>query len=392
MSGRSRLSEGWRLSEGRRLSLSKPLIALVTGAAGQDGIYLSRLLADAGVEVLAGVRAEVSRLVAGAPRTSTTGPPTDAPRTSTTGPPTDAPRTSTTGPSAVEVRAERASKPRGRLAYLDHPRITVIDLDITDTAAFAALLRARQVGEVYNLAAQSSVARSWDDPRTTAAVNADAVEGMLAAIRHIRPATRFFQASSVQAGTSSPYAAAKLAAEGAVADARARGLFAVAGRLGNHESPLRPPHFVSRRIARAAAAGDVLDIGDLSPERDWGHARDHVAAMPLLLRLGSPIDADICTGVRRPLRDLAHAAYRAAGLPPEEYVVEVGAGPRPEDPASLGGSPDVLARATGWRAQTSIDGLMAEMVAVERRRLESGVEDDASYGGFGSAGGFEARR
>jgi len=295
------------------------VIALVTGAAGQDGIYLSRLLADSGVEVLAGVRGHC-------------------------------------------VRVE---------TYLRHPRITVIDLDITDTAAFAAVLRARQVDEVYNLAALSSVARSWDDPRTTAAVNADAVEGMLAAIRHIRPAARFFQASSVQAGTSSPYAASKLAAEGAVADARARGVHAVAGRLANHESPLRPPHFVSRRIARAAAAGDVLDIGDLSSERDWGHARDHVAAMPLLLRLSEPLDADICTGVRRPLRDLVYAAYRAAGLDPAAHVIESEAVVRPADPVSVGGSPDALYAATGWAARTSIDELMAEMVDAERHGLEA---------------------
>lgn len=301
-------------------------LALVTGAAGQDGIHLARQLAGAGIEVLAG---------------------------------------------------RRGSGPRD--VYLAHPRITLVELDITDTAAFAAVLRARQVDEIYNLAALSSVARSWDDPRTTAAVNADAVEGMLAAIRHIRPTARFFQASSVQAGTSSPYAASKLAAEGAVADARARGVFAVAGRLANHESPLRPAHFVSRRIARAAAAGDVLGLGDLSAERDWGHARDHVAAMPLLLRLPAPLDADICTGVRRPLRELAHAAYRAAGLVPEEYVVEAGASPRPEDLTSVGGSPEALSRATGWRARTPIEELMAEMVRVERQRLDSGVEDSADY-------------
>ena len=177
------------------------MLALVTGAGGQDGIYLARQLAEAGSEVLAGRR--------------------------------------TTGPRDV---------------YLAHPRITLVELDITDTAAFAALLRARQVDEVYNLAALSSVTHSWDDPRTTAAVNAHAVEGMLAAIRHIRPRVRFFQASSLQAGTSSPYAASKLAAEGAVADARARGVFALAGRLGNHDSPLRPAQYVSRTIARAASS------------------------------------------------------------------------------------------------------------------------------------------
>jgi GDPmannose 4,6-dehydratase len=310
------------------------VIALVTGASGQDGLYLSRLLADSGAEVLAGRRA-----------------------------------------------------PGPRDAYLAHPRISLVELDVTDTAAFAALLRARRVDEVYHLAALSSVARSWDDPRATTAVNADAVEGMLAAVRHVRPETRFFQASSVQAGTTSPYAASKLAAEGSVADARARGVFAVAGRLANHESPLRPAAFVSRRIARAAARGDVLDIGSLSSERDWGHARDHVAAMPLLLRLPEPVDADICTGVRQPLRVLVHAAYRAAGLSPEEYVVESDAVARPADPASVGGSPEMLRQATGWRPRTSIEELMAEMVAVERLRLSSGAEDDPAYlGGIESTG------
>lgn len=311
------------------------MIALVTGAAGQDGVYLCRQLAHAGVEVLAGVL------------------PEDGGR----------------GVSDSE-RIE---------TYLNHPRISVVPLDVTDTAAFAALLRARQVDEIYNLAALSSVAQSWEDPQTTAAVNADAVAGMLAAVRHVRPAARFFQASSVQAGTSSPYAASKLAAEGAVLDARARGLFAVCGRLSNHESPLRPAHFVSRRIARAAALGEALDLGSLAPERDWGHARDHVAAMPLLLRLASPLDADICTGVTRPLRELVHAAYRAAGLSPEEYVVETDVVARPEDPASIGGSPAALMDATGWRARTTVEELMAEMVAVERLRIASGLEDSADY-------------
>jgi len=301
-------------------------LALVTGAAGQDGLYLCRQLADSGVSVLAG------RLGA-SPRDS----------------------------------------------YLRHPRIALVDLDITDTAAFAALLRGRQVDEVYNLAALSSVAQSWDDPQTTAAVNADAVAGMLAAIRHVRPTARFFQASSVQAGTTSPYASSKLAAEGAVLDARAAGVFAVNGRLANHESPLRPEHFVSRRIARAAARGEGLDLGSLASERDWGHARDHVAAMPLLLRLSDPLDVDICTGVRRPLRDLVHAAYRGAGLAPEEYVVETDVVARPSDPVSVGGSPEALTAATGWRPRTSLDALMAEMVAVERRRLTTGLEDAPDY-------------
>lgn len=300
--------------------------ALVTGATGQDGIYLSRHLADRGTRVLAAARERTARTV-----------------------------------------------------YLHHPNITVLDLDVTDTAGFAAVLRRQPVEEIYNLAAISSVTHSWDDPRATAAVNADAVEGMLAAIRHIRPAARFFQASSVQAGTSSPYASTKLTAEALVAESRDRGLHAVAGRLANHESPLRQPHFVSRRIARAAAAGDVLDIGDLSGERDWGHARDHVAAMPLLLRLPEPMDATIATGTTHRLRDLAQAAYVAAGLDPHDHIHETPAIARPSDLTSVGGDPSALREATGWVATISIAAMMAQMVAVERLRLRSGVEEDPRY-------------
>jgi GDPmannose 4,6-dehydratase len=339
-------------------------LALVTGATGQDGIYLCRQLAGAGVSVLAGV----SGLDTASPSGSAY---------STSGASAAGGRVASAGASAAGGRVASASE---RIeTYLRHPLITPVDLDVTDTAGFAALLRSFRIDEVYSLAALSSVALSWEDPQTTAAVNAEAVEGMLAAIRHVRPSVRFFQASSVQAGTSSPYAASKLAAEGAVLDARARGVYAVCGRLANHESPLRPAHFVSRRIARAAAAGETLDLGSLSPERDWGHARDHVAAMPLLLRLEAPLDADICTGVRRPLRDLVHAAYRAAGLPVAEYVVESSEVARPADPTSVGGSPEVLMQATGWQPRTSIDELMAEMVAVERQRLASGVEDAPEY-------------
>jgi GDPmannose 4,6-dehydratase len=299
--------------------------ALVTGAAGQDGIYLSRHLAAAGVSVLAGVRDP------------------DDPRA---------------------------------LAYLRAPGIEVVPLDVTDTAAVAALLRRRHIDEVYNLAALSSVALSWQAPQRTAAVNADAVEGMLAAIRHIRPATRFFQASSVQAGTSSPYAAAKLTAEALVAEARSRGVFAVAGRLANHESPLRPPTFVVRRIARAAARGEQLALGDLDVWRDWGHAADHVRAMPLLLRAAEPVDADICTGTMVTLGDVVEAAYAAAGRPVD--VVLDPAQARPSDPQRAGGDASAI-RALGWAPSYTLEGLLAEMVAVERHRAASGIEHDAHY-------------
>jgi GDPmannose 4,6-dehydratase len=299
--------------------------ALVTGAAGQDGVYLSRHLAATGASVLAGVR------------------DLDDPRV---------------------------------LAYLRAPGIEVVPLDVTDTAAVAALLRRRHIDEVYNLAALSSVARSWQAPRQTAAVNADAVEGMLAAIRHIRPATRFFQASSVQAGTSSPYAASKLTAEALVAEARTRGVFAVAGRLANHESPLRPPTFVVRRIARAAALGQQLALGDLSVRRDWGHAADHVRAMPLLLRAAEPADADICTGTMVTLDGVVAAAFAAAGRAVD--VVLDPAQARPSDPQSVGGDAAAI-RALGWAPSYTLAGMLAEMVAVERQRAESGVEHDARY-------------
>jgi GDPmannose 4,6-dehydratase len=299
--------------------------ALVTGAAGQDGIYLSRHLASAGVSVLAGVRDP------------------DDPRA---------------------------------LAYLQAPGIEVVPLDVTDTAAVAALLRRRHLDEVYNLAALSSVARSWQAPRQTAAVNADAVEGMLAAIRHIRPATRFFQASSVQAGTSSPYATSKLTAEALVAEARARGVFAVAGRLANHESPLRPATFVVRRIARAAALGQQLALGDLDVWRDWGHAADHVRAMPLLLRATDPADADICTGAMVTLGDVVEAASAAAGQAVDLVLDRAQA--RPSDPQSVGGDASAI-RALGWAPSYSLVELLAEMVAVERARAQSGVEHDARY-------------
>lgn len=299
--------------------------ALVTGAAGQDGVYLSRHLAAAGVSVLAGVR------------------------------------------DPADPRAA---------AYLRAAGIEVVPLDVTDTAAVAALLRRRHIDEVYNLAALSSVALSWKAPQRTAAVNADAVEGMLAAIRHIRPATRFFQASSVQAGTSSPYATSKLTAEALVAEARSRGVFAVAGRHANHESPLRPATFLVRRIARAAALGQRLTLGDLSVQRDWGHAADHVRAMPLLLRAAEPVDTDICTGTMVSLGDVVEAAYAAAGRPVD--VVLDPAQARPSDPQSVGGDASAI-RVLGWAPSYTLAGLLAEMVAAERRRAERGVEHDAGY-------------
>lgn len=315
--------------------------ALVTGVAGQDGIYLARSLRADGVRVV-----------------------------------------------GVASAATGAGDPRR--CYL--PGVEVHAMDLRDPAGLAALVADVRPDEVYNLAAVSSVGRSWSEPELTFAVNQHAVEVLVAALERLRSRTRrdvrLFQASSAEVdgdATASPYARSKAAAEDVVRTARDRGLAASIGRLHIHESPLRSQAFVSRKITRGAAAialghSDRLVLGNLDVVRDWGFAGEYVEAVRLMLAADEPADLPIGTGRPHRLLDLVERAFAAAGLgPASSYVVQDPDLVRPADTAVLVADPEPAAAAIGWRATTTMEQLVDAMVAVDLQRLRTGVAESEDY-------------
>lgn len=316
--------------------------ALITGVTGQDGIYLARLLRGRGVRVVGAAPGEAS---------------------------------------PADVCA----------AYLDD--VELVALDICDAVQVRELVDRVRPDEVYNLAAVSSVARSWDEPELTVAVNETAVGTLLDALVALRDRTghqpRFFQASSAEVTGSaahSPYARAKAGAEELVRAARETdGLHACSARLYNHESPLRSTAFVTGKITRgvaeiAAGRSDSLRLGNLDVSRDWGFAGDYVDAMTRMLAAEEPRDLAIGTGTAHRLADLLTLAFAAVGIDdPAPYVVTDPELVRPADSAVLVADPEPAAAALGWRATTGFDELVRHMVMVDQERIRTGVEHDARY-------------
>ena len=313
--------------------------ALVTGAAGQDGVYLARSLRSAGYHVVGTV----------------SGPGEDP-----------------------------------RHAYLEGVELRVLDL--CDAEGIRGLVAEVEPDEVYNRAAVSSVGRSWDEPELTRAVNQTAVEVLVEAVLALRDRTgrdvRLFQASSAEVSgdaTASPYARAKAAAEDVVRTAREQaGLRACFGRLHIHESPLRATTFVSRKITRGVAqiavgASDRLVLGNLDVVRDWGFAGDYVEAVRLMVAADEPVDLPVGTGRAHSLLELVDCAFAAAGLDADGRVVQDPALVRPADTAVLVADPEPAARALGWRATTTLEEVVGHMVAVDLARLRSGVEESPDY-------------
>jgi GDPmannose 4,6-dehydratase len=323
--------------------------ALVTGVAGQDGTYLARALRRRGYRVVGTV----------------------AP-----------------GSAGRAVAA-------GYLSDVD-----VIEVDVRDSSTMRELIERVGPDEVYNLASLSSVGSSWSEAEEVAEVNGAAVRGLLDSILRYRDesgrAPRFFQASSAEVlggarmpideaapiDPVSPYGTAKSVAHRATIDVRGSdGLFAVNGILFNHESPLRPPTFVTRRITLAAARlaeGDdsILTLGNLDARRDWGAAVDYVEAMWLMLQAPAPEDYVIASGTPSSVRDLVDLAFAAAGLTdPWERVRVEPAAARPSDRPEMWGDPGRARRNLGWTASTPLSELIAQMVEVDRARARTGTED-----------------
>ncbi|KRB77725.1 hypothetical protein ASE01_05855 [Nocardioides sp. Root190] len=313
---------------------------LVTGAAGQDGIYLARQLLAEGCRVVGTV-------------------------------------------------SPGRSRDRRVLVHLSG--VEIVEHDLADADGTREIVLARRPREIYNLAAQSSVAQSWQDPERTEAVNAGAVHRLLdAATELTRQGTpvRFFQASSAEVGGAagdSPYAQSKARAEAAVHAAREDGMHAVCARLHGHESPIRPLRFVTRKITRGAAEialgrRETLTLGNLDVHRDWGFAGEYVDAFIRLLRHDRPVDVPLGTGRSHSLAELVETAFDAAGVAdPWSRIERDPALLRPSDSPLLLADPEPAATLIGWRATTSFADLIARMVEVDLRRLTSGVEESVDH-------------
>ncbi len=318
--------------------------ALITGITGQDGYYLSRLMLDKGYRVVG------------------------------------------------LVPASRQSS----VAKLDElaDQVEIYTVNLTDAIALTQAVEQLQPSEIYNLAAPSFVPHSWEDPLGTLDLVTGTATRLLSATRQLGLATRFYQASSseifgdVQSAPQTtetpfqpknPYGAAKLHAHWTMVHHRDRyNLFACSGILYNHESPRRPPQFVTRKISLAAAAIKLglrssLSIGNLKAKRDWGFAGDHVEAMWRMLQADSPEDYVIGTGVLHSVQDLVAAAFNYVDLDWQKYVETDPGLIREDEHFQLVADPAKANKNLGWEPQVSFEQLVAQMVEADLQRLKAGT-------------------
>lgn len=313
--------------------------ALITGVSGQDGSLLSELLLSKGYRVVGIVR-----------RTSTA---TDE-----------------------------------RIAHLVG-RLELVAGDLADQSSLVSALRDVRPDEVYNLAAQSFVPTSWNQPVMTGDITGLGVTRMLEAIRQVDPTIRFYQASSSEMFGKvretpqtertpfyprSPYGVAKVYAHHLTVNYRESfGLYAAAGILFNHESPRRGPEFVTRKVSLAVAriaAGrqDELRMGNLDACRDWGYAGDYVDAMWRMLQRPEPADYVIGTGEMHSVRDLCDVAFARVGLDYREHVVIDETLYRPAEVDHLEADASLAARDLGWRPTVGFRELVEMMVDADVAR------------------------
>ncbi|MCL5040603.1 MAG: GDP-mannose 4,6-dehydratase [Firmicutes bacterium] len=315
--------------------------ALVTGITGQDGAYLAQLLLSEGYHVFGTYR-------------------------------------------------RSSHPPFERLEYLGiKEQIELLPMDLLDQGSILRALEASEPEEVYNLAAQSFVQVSFEQPILTGNVTGLGVARLLEAIRQVNPGIRFYQASSsemfgkVQSIPQdektpfyprSPYGVAKLYSHWMTVNYReAYGLFACAGILFNHESPLRGTEFVTRKISRAVARiklglQDHLELGNLQAKRDWGFAPEYVEAMWLMLQQDQPGDYVIASGGTHRVQEFVEKAFETVGLDWREYVVKQEALFRPAEVDLLVGNPARARRDLGWQPKTSFPELVRIMVEADLAR------------------------
>jgi GDPmannose 4,6-dehydratase len=318
--------------------------ALITGITGQDGSYLAELLLEKGYEVHGMVRR-----------------------------------------SSTET-----------FQRIQHIRDDLVlhTGDLLDQRSLTDVLRECQPEEVYNLAAMSFVAASWNQPVLTAEFTGTGVTRMLEAVREVVPETRFYQASSSemfgkvlevpQTETTpfyprSPYGVAKAYGHHITVNYReSYGLFAASGILFNHESPRRGLEFVTRKVTHTVAAiklglADELALGNLDAERDWGYAKDYVEAMWLMLQEDEPDDYVIATGVSHSVKYLVDQAFAAADLDPGDYVRQDPRFMRPAEVDHLIGDCSKAREKLGWEPHTTFEELVRLMVEADLELLQSGA-------------------
>ncbi|MDE2606448.1 MAG: GDP-mannose 4,6-dehydratase [Burkholderiales bacterium] len=339
--------------------------AIITGVTGQDGAYLAELLLQKGYSVYGAYR-----------------------------------RTSSVNWWRIE-----------ELGIQNHPDLHLVEYDLTDLGSSISLIQKARPQEIYNLAAQSFVGVSFDQPTTTAQITGLGPLNLLEAIRLVNPNIRYYQASTsemfgkVQAVPQkedtpfyprSPYGVAKLYAHWMTVNYReSYGIFGTSGILFNHESPLRGREFVTRKITDAVAKIklgmlDFLELGNLDAKRDWGFAKEYVEGMWRMLQADQPDTFVLATNRTETVRDFVRMAFKGAGIQVEfrgtaesETAVETATGKtvmrinprfyRPAEVDLLIGDPSHAGRVLGWSPQTTLEQLCDMMVKADLRRNEKGV-------------------
>ncbi|MGY2278598.1 GDP-mannose 4,6-dehydratase [Pseudomonas sp. HMWF006] len=338
--------------------------AIVTGITGQDGAYLAELLLEKGYTVYGTYR-----------------------------------RTSSVNFWRIE-----------ELGIDRHPNLHLVEYDLTDLSASIRLLQTTGATEVYNLAAQSFVGVSFDQPLTTAEITGLGAVNLLEAIRIVSPKTRFYQASTsemfgkVQAIPQiestpfyprSPYGVAKLYAHWMTINYReSYGIFAASGILFNHESPLRGREFVTRKITDSVAKIklgllDKIELGNMDAKRDWGFAKEYVEGMWRMLQADEPDTFVLATNRTETVRDFVSMAFKAVdidiewkGQAEDEIGVDIATGNtlvsinpkfyRPTEVDLLIGNPARAKDKLGWEPKTSLEELCRMMVEADLRRNKQG--------------------
>ena len=266
--------------------------------------------------------------------------------------------------------------------------------DLLDQSSLADVMRECTPHEIYNLAAMSFVAASWNQPVLTASYSGVGVTRMLEAMRGVAPEARFYQASSSEMFGQvlevpqtektpfyprSPYGVAKAYGHFITVNYReSYELFACSGILFNHESERRGLEFVTRKVSHAAAAiklglSDELALGNLDAERDWGYAKDYVEAMWLMLQQDEPGDYVVATGETHSVRELVDVAFGRVGLDPADYVRTDPKYLRPAEVEHLIGDASKARERLGWTPKTSFEDLVQLMVDADLELLASGV-------------------
>lgn len=322
--------------------------AVITGVTGQDGAYLAQLLLGKGYRVV-----------------------------------------------GVARRSSHYGVATHRLNWLGITEdVEIVDGDLLDLGGLCRIVREAQPDEVYNLAAQSFVKTSWDQPVLTAQATGVGTVNVLEAVRLEAPHAHFYQASSsemygliqepIQSETTpfyprSPYAAAKLFSHWITVNYRESfGLHASSGILFNHESPLRGLEFVTRKVTDAVARiklglATELRMGNMDATRDWGHAKDYVRAMWLMLQQETADDYVVATNRTTSVRKFVEAAFAHVGLDPDQYITIDPAFLRPAEVEVLHGNADKAKRVLGWEPEISLEQMIGEMVEADLVRHSSRI-------------------